>query len=546
MSQYFCIHMEFLNGRFHGRGEGGEPEWPPSPLRLFQALTAACAGHHNERVEIHACADDLRWLESQPAPRILAPSARTAQPYRLYVPNNTGDLAAASWASHREKDLSAFRTEKDIHPLVIDEGAKLYYLWKFEAPTADDKAHAKALIEAAAAITHLGWGIDQAAAQALWLDEDEAAELPGEAYEPADTATGRKLPVPVPGTLAALSQRHGATLGRLKTQGRAQLFQPVPRLTTLRWADYQHEGSPQARVSRLFALAPVPESETMARFQAYDPICQTTCVTAMIRRLLASDAFQQKLGWSADKLVMLHGHGEAKGESVHRPVAGPRLAILPLPSNEYRGGKQGHTFGSIRRVLLTIVRGQDDEALDDVCHLLSGCVLEPEETSTVRALLQPIPLDGMTEKNYLRPSANWATVTPVVLPGHEDPGGLRRKLNRGRKMLSAEVKNALVEKLDARVDALLRKAIRQAGYSETMARNALITWRGTGFFPGVGLSYRYFVPKHLQGYRKYHVRISWCDGNGLPLAIPGPLALGGGRFTGIGLFASDNTLHDTM
>jgi CRISPR-associated protein Csb2 len=40
MPSYLCLSAIFLDAEFHGRRDGGEPEWPPSPLRLFQALVA--------------------------------------------------------------------------------------------------------------------------------------------------------------------------------------------------------------------------------------------------------------------------------------------------------------------------------------------------------------------------------------------------------------------------------------------------------------------------------------------------------------------------
>ncbi|MBX9622589.1 MAG: type I-U CRISPR-associated protein Cas5/Cas6, partial [Gemmataceae bacterium] len=43
MGSSFCVSVTFLDPAFHGRGDGGEPEWPPSPLRLFQAVVAAAA-----------------------------------------------------------------------------------------------------------------------------------------------------------------------------------------------------------------------------------------------------------------------------------------------------------------------------------------------------------------------------------------------------------------------------------------------------------------------------------------------------------------------
>ena len=41
----------------------------------------------------------------------------------------------------------------------------------------------------------------------------------------------------------------------------------------------------------------------------------------------------------------------------------------------------------------------------------------------------------------------------------------------------------MLEKLDSRIDFLLRKAIRQAGYSQELARAAEIEWRGLGSGP---------------------------------------------------------------
>ena len=41
MPSQFCLTFRMLDLRFHGRGDGGAPEWPPSPLRAFQALVCA-------------------------------------------------------------------------------------------------------------------------------------------------------------------------------------------------------------------------------------------------------------------------------------------------------------------------------------------------------------------------------------------------------------------------------------------------------------------------------------------------------------------------
>jgi CRISPR-associated protein Csb2 len=110
-------------------------------------------------------------------------------------------------------------------------------------------------------------------------------------------------------------------------------------------------------------------------------------------------------------------------------------------------------------------------------------------------------------------AAEWATVTPIVLHGHDD----RRPDKR---------------------EKLLRAAIRQAGFSTEIAANAECEVRPVAFWPGCDLASRYRLPRHLDGYARHHVRIRWRDSAGRPLRVPGPLCLGLGRFLGFGLFAA--------
>jgi len=60
---------------------------------------------------------------------------------------------------------------------------------------------------------------------------------------------------------------------------------------------------------------------------------------------------------------------------------------------------------------------------------------------------------------------------------------------------------------------------------------------GVGFWPGTDLAVRYNHPEKLRRFRRVHVRITWRDSAGKPLAMPGPIYLGGGRLHGLGLFA---------
>jgi CRISPR-associated protein Csb2 len=132
-------------------------------------------------------------------------------------------------------------------------------------------------------------------------------------------------------------------------------------------------------------------------------------------------------------------------------------------------------------------------------------------------------------RRYVSESSVWATVTPMVLPGHDDPGGVREKL---RSANGGEEQRALVERLMKRREALVRKALRHAGLGDELAFSAEIETRATGFFAGVEHASRYAVPSHLAKSPRLHVKLTW------PVKVAGPLCIGRGRFSGLGLFAT--------
>ena len=126
MVKTLCVSVRFTQPYFHGRGDGGEPEWPPSPLRLFQALTATATPGLQEYHDEERVAQALRWLESQEPPTIVTlPGINGGSKYRLYVPDNTGDLAAGTW-SRGDTTKAIRRTEKDVCPVQLPSEAVHY------------------------------------------------------------------------------------------------------------------------------------------------------------------------------------------------------------------------------------------------------------------------------------------------------------------------------------------------------------------------------------------------------------------------------------
>src|SRR5690242_18471678 len=123
MIRHLCISVFFVDSLFHGKREHDEPEWPPSPMRLFQALIAgARAGCRNgEWSEIKT--EAFRWLARCQPPLIVAPESRSACAYSLYVPNNDSD---------KEAERSERLTTKTVHPQYLLRGATLHYLWSID------------------------------------------------------------------------------------------------------------------------------------------------------------------------------------------------------------------------------------------------------------------------------------------------------------------------------------------------------------------------------------------------------------------------------
>ena len=186
IGRHLCISVTFLQPTFHGRlgkGESARPEWPPSPLRLFQAMVAGAAarwGADGGRARLTADSPvaAFRWLgcltETAP-PIILAPRHQSGISYTLSVPNNAMDLVAAAWTRGNYSNVgdanpATHRTMKSVRPTHLVDGTTVYYLWGLPEPhTRETANHIATLTAAARSIVALGWGIDCAIGDARIL-----------------------------------------------------------------------------------------------------------------------------------------------------------------------------------------------------------------------------------------------------------------------------------------------------------------------------------------------------------------------------------------
>lgn len=489
MVSYFCLTARFLQPLFHGRADGGEPEWPPSPLRAFQALVSAAARKPTGG-DLQSVGIALYWLEKQAAPLIVAPVGRTSSSkYRQYVPDNVADKVGKAWSGGREADMANYRTEKDVCPTHLCGGDAVHYLFPLSnAPCPNFDL----LLSAARSITHLGWGVDMVAGNAAIISEEDVSKMQGERWQSVDDASANGYRVPVEGTLDALVQKHEAFLNRVTQDG----FHPVPPLSAFRIVRYRRTTDPIQRLLAAFSILK-PDASAMRPF---DATRRTRDVAGMVRHAVANAALEH--GWSPEQInVFIHG----KTPDGKRPVTGAispdRFMYLPLPTINQKLGRAE----SIRRVLVAAPL-RCEEQIAWVRRALAGEELSNDGGNPM-ALLTILPRTDWVLRKYVDKSRSWSTVTPVILPGHDDhdPG---------------------------KADRLLRTAFGQAGYAKELIDLSELEWRRGGFRPGVDLATRYLPPENLAHRPQYHVRVRF------PHPIPGPLVVGSGRFRGFGLFAA--------
>lgn len=517
MASFLCISIRFLQRYSHGRDENGDAEWPPSPLRVMQALVAASAGRWNERCTLRHSAAAIRWIESLPRPRIIAAQATPSDmPYRLYVPDNVADKVAASWSRGHESSIADYRIEKDVLPARLD-GDAVHYLYRLNASSAAWRDSVNELAVAARSITHLGWGIDMAVGDASVITEEQAAELSGLRWDPSPLG-GTPLRSPKAGTLDDLNRKHADFLGRVTDEG----FRPVPPLRVFDVVRYRCQDQPLKRPYRVFKL--LDPNEDPARY----PHAKLVHIAGMVRHLAIAAMLKDPPPWIApadrDDFVnrVIRGKRDPSVGDEHK-----QISYVPLPSIGHE-----HADAIIRNVMLVAPLGCERE-LTYLAEHIDGESLKPEgdfedcnadslPADGYRAELRLFnpPKNKFIATRYLGTSRTWQTVTPVILDGH----------NRKSKSDKPDAIGRATEKLICK--ALARARI------ETPCE---FTWQATPYYKNClsahkydreGRTTGYHRPKHLKDLTTVHVRLKFEH------PVAGPLAIGAGRHCGFGILAA--------
>ena len=469
------LEIEFLTGtcRAAPSSASSTADWPPQPDRVFSALVCAWAGRGSRQDERRA----LEWLEAQPTPSVHASDhvARTAPD--VFVPPN--DLKSSKTAKTYIKVMPDARPRQPRRfPVARPDSPVMAVVWP-EAPDSDVRESLDALARDVAYLGH-------------------SASLVRCRFAPADLAD-----VPCPGAPARRTVYPGR-LAELEAAHRANPVRPVIR--------------PGASVSRTPAPSTAESSSEWLVLEAIEGetpdlrACALVC--RALRRTLMSGYRRADMGDAIPEIVS--GHADDGS-----PTRLPHLAIVPLAFAGYPHA-DGRVFGfglvppagTRLRAVPGFVRAFEVVASYDPGR--ERRVLKLEGAPLGKPLcLAPAGATGLRSLSpspYREPAQVWASVTPIVLDRHLKRNGD----GEIREMIASACENAgLPRPNQDRIHVGKRSAIEGAPPARPAA--------------GAPPWTRWKAPESLATRSLVHAVIDFGE------ATAGPVLLGAGRFTGLGL-----------
>lgn len=473
------LEIEFLTGVCRAaRGTGDDtPDWPPQPDRVFSALVSAWGVRGELPVERAA----LQWLERQPPPVILASShsARTAPD--VFVPPNDPKSSKAMRTYLRV--LPEYRQRQPRRfPVARPDDPNVKLTW----PEAPDAATIDALNALANCVGYVGHSASLTRCRFLAGDLVQS-----------DRKTIRARRRVYPGRLRELEEAHRARPDRPTIRPGAPVFvEPAP--------------SPQLPAEWLVLEAvggEVPDIRASA------------LVGRLLRQALMAGYGRVGLGENIPEIVSGHALDGTPARRPHvsiapmafvgSPHADGRVfgfAVIP-PSGEALLGIEG-----FRAAFETVAPYRADEQRR-VLTLQGQPLRKPLH-------LAPAPDDGggrrsLRPKPYLEESARWASVTPIVLDRH-----LKRNDDAEvRELVVRACERAGLPRPDPdRIRVGKHAAVQGAPPARPLAGEPPWT--------------RWKLPNSLQSRQLVHAVIDFDR------SVSGPVLLGAGRFTGLGLCRS--------
>lgn len=448
------------------------PDWPPQPDRIFSALVAAWGARGEHGDERRA----LEWLEAQPAPDIAASGGFARTPATVFVPPNDPQTARVGDRSV----MPAFRRRQPRRfPAFRPDNPVVQLVW----PDVEVEDRTLATLNALAADTPY-IGHSSSLTRCRFRSDKELEET---------TKPRRRV---YPGRLAELERDYRA--GRRPQSGEYVRVHPIVvakqtrSVFSDRWLILEHVENggemPDLRASALVSKA--LRGVVMAGYKRDDEVAMIPAVVS---------------GHSPDGA----------------PTAKPHLAIAPLA---FLGPQfaDGRVFG------FALVPPDADKLLDDESFQNAVRRIAPwkEERGRreinvtahgfdiVLTLSPQRELYSLDPAPYVAVATAWATCTPVVLDHH-----LKAKSNAER---------------EAEIHELLRQACSNVGLPAPIriaaSKHSAVTGAPSAYPSGRAPRWTgWRLPKSLANRQLVHVVLQFDQ------PVRGPVILGAGRFSGLGL-----------
>jgi CRISPR-associated protein Csb2 len=491
------IAVNFLCRHYHGRNrEKTLEDFPPSPMRLFQALIAASHRGSYGRQNVEARDNALRWLENLVPPVIVADETVTSGEDTInFVPNN-------------DSKLDHIRTDKSLHHHALLGDSEVRYIWDFDANESATQ-HAKAVCAMAELVTYLGQTTDLVIAHGKVVEDFEVSEPDAISFEPRENRKG-DWQSPAKGTLKGCQVRFDERLN-------SSSGFPVPT----RWVDYKKRNA-------LYLDAPKVLFE-LRRFDGKRLSYEASLLrypSAMTRHAFLEflkehqDFTDETKGYNADLLSQKFA-GYESSTSV-KPVKAPHVAFVPLPSLNSDFTANGR-FARVLVIGYGCENDSDREMFYDIAHKLNGRPLIDEQSRKPEGELRQINIDDdkiayrfIVKGN--RSAKTWRTVTPIVLSGHT------KLITSYDNPHNEKVK---VFKKGYSPEELILKSLREAGVPLEAVESVAAS--KSPLVPKTQHAFYYKPNIYLEGSPRYHAEIVFKQ------PIIGSLVIGRGRYTGFGL-----------
>ena len=496
------LEIEFLTGVYRGsRSPASDaPDWPPQPDRVFSALVGAWAARGERADERNA----LEWLEKARSPTVCASGHTSRSAPACFVPPN--DFRSPPNALERQKWYREFLARGKRPP---DKGGHRK-AWQQVLSTCPEYRQRKERRFPAARpddpVMAMVWPEDPGPDRCVALDEiardvgylGHSASLVRCRFRREDSMKAAHSGLPArrrvyPGRLRELEAAHRANPGRPGIQPGASVPSGPPASSTASSGDW--------------LVLEVVESEA-PDLRASALVCRA------LRRAVMGGYRRAGLGDAIPEIVSGHTPDG-------RPTLRRHLAIVPLAFAGYPHAdgrvfgyacvppaesdlRKEHGFIEAFEMIAPYCLGRERRVLKlEGSPLTKPLHLAPAGAAAVRSL-SPEP--------YLQPARVWASVTPIVLDRH-----LKRKGGGEiREMLAGACENAGLPRPDLdRIRIGKHSAVEGAPPARPSAGEPPWT--------------RWKVPEALATRSLVHAVIDFEQ------ETAGPVLLGAGRFTGLGL-----------